>query len=196
MIARTRLLHLPAHAVRALWWAGVPVAVLGTLVLVDRSSLPPFLSLGEAAAAIWPISPLVAELVAEYPFTIVATALAAALALWSHRRRSAAMRPQSLLLPTYLAAFEACIREYWAPTCGGLGGATLQEIHGRLHDAALATLLATAAPLLIAAIVLRAARNGISGTMPTLHWLSACAAAASVMLIWLVYDLVFFGSMH
>lgn len=194
MFTPARRLHLPIRTARALWWAGVPVVVLGLFVLADRPLLPPFLALGEVAVSIWPVSPLAAELVAEYPFTVVATILAVALTAWSHRRRSKAMRPHSLLLPTYLAALEACTRQYWALSCGGLGGATLAEKHGRLHNAAIASLLATSAPLVIAAIVMRVARDGVSGTMPKPHWLAACAATASALLIWLMYDAIFFSS--
>ncbi|HYH08141.1 MAG TPA: hypothetical protein VEK11_13880 [Thermoanaerobaculia bacterium] len=195
MLARTRLLHLPARAARAVWWAGLPVVVLGWMVLADDVLLP-FLPLTEAAAAIWPVSPVAAELLAHYPFTIAATVLAITLAAWSHRRFSAAMSPQSLLLPTYLAGLEAGSWQYWALSCGGLGGATLRETHALLHTAAAASLIATGAPMLIAVVVMRAARHGVRGTMPRLHWLSACAATASAMLIWLMYDLLFFWSRH
>jgi len=189
------LLHLPARAARALWWAGVPVFVLGWLMLPTLLR-PSLLELGEGAEAIWRFSPVAAELLAHYPFTIAAAVLAIALAAWNHHRRTAAMSPPSLLLPTYLAALEAGTRQGWALACGGLGGATLRETHALLHLSAIATLVATAAPMLIAVVVMRAAPHGVRGTMPKRHWLSACAATTSAMLIWLMYDVLFFWSQH
>lgn len=171
----------------------MPAIILGTFALTNRSWLPPFIALGEAVAPLWRVSPLAAELLAFYPFTVAAAVLMVALTAWSHHRRSGAVRPQSLLLPTYLAALEACSTQYGALSCGGrLAAPTRAEMHSLLHQAAFATAVATIAPLVIAAILMRVAAGGVSGRMARLHWLSASAATASVLLIWLLYDALFF----
>lgn len=192
MSTLTRWSTLPMHAARALWWAGVPVVLVGSFLLGDPTLMPPFVLLRDASASVWPVSPLAAELLGRYPVTIVATVVAVALTAWSHSRKSGAVRPPTLLLPTYVAALEACHSAYWAASCPGLGGETIADNHALLHQAALATFLATAGPLVIAAVVVRLAPNGVAGTMTKMHWLSAFAATASVLLIWLAYDVVFF----
>jgi hypothetical protein len=101
--------------VRAIWWLGVPLGLIGWLVAPRESviyvSHHP-LSI-EANTLRTTLHPVVAELLAGYRVTAVALLIVTIVTTFSHARRTRAVGILSLLLPTHVAAIEACIHFSW-----------------------------------------------------------------------------------
>lgn len=179
------------RALSVTWWCGVPAVVIGWFLLSHRTiELRPeaLYAIGNALST---RSPLAAELMTEYSFGLAAVALAVIVCLWSHRRRTSAIRIESFFLATCVAGLEACVRAVWFARCRGIGSSPAPaELHSELHVAATASAVAMLAPLLAALFLVRWRGAGVSGTRP--HVVSTAAATASILLIWAALDTLFF----
>jgi hypothetical protein len=180
---------------RATWWIAAPIAFLGWLLaarpsVIDVSDEPFSI---EANTLHTTHHPLVGELLAAYRITAVALTLLAAITLYSHVHRTHAVRTLTLMLPVYVAAFEACRHFTWFGTRHSLTCApTLGELHRQFHMAASASIVAVAATLIVAAAVAKWCRGGLAGAI---SWRSVFGIAplASVVILWWSTDRIFFG---
>ena len=134
------------------------------------------------------------ELVAGYRGTAVALAVLIAAAVLSHHRRAASLRTSTLLLPVYVAGLEACIHLSWFGRRHHFTSArTLVEIRHDFQMATLASVIAVAAAVLIAALLLGFRRAGIAEPHSRRTLLPAAAVIASVLLLWLGSAQIFFA---
>ena len=142
------------------------------------------------ATAIVPVSPVAAELIAEYPLWMIAMLLLTASILWSHYRRAALIRIESLALPAYIAGIEACDRVVTFLGCRGGMLLSRAELQQELYAAATAALIAMTAPLLLGAIVKARLPRIVSGAFSRRSLLPVLAAITAVALQWTMYDLI------
>ena len=170
---------------RAIWWLATPALFLAWLLLprgdwffVDTDGLP--LLLG--------------ELVQGFRATAVALLLLVVAAVVSHRRGTRRIRVLSLLLPAYVAGYEALVHYSWfnrrhhyyvTPPTGF-------NLHEHFHTEAAASLLAVAVSILVAILVFLFCRKGVEATPPRWAWLPAAAVLLSVTLIWVGTDQLLF----
>ncbi len=182
---------LVCRAARAVWWCGLPLLLLASLFLWREIYAVDLLY--DLANALWNASPPAAELVAHYPLWSVAMLILTGVTLWSHHRRSAAVRPESLALPTYVAGLEACARLSWFLTCRGGAAISPEQLRDELHLAAAASLVTMTAPLFLGAMLMATCPKGLAGRLSRRSLLSVIAATASIALIWLLYDLLLRG---
>jgi hypothetical protein len=188
MVTRQPYLLLFARAARAAWWCGLPLLFVAYVVLGPE--FYQFEPLYGVANRGWPVSPLAAELLAEYPLWIIAMLLLTVAMLWSHYRRAALVRIESLALPAYIGGIEACDRVVMILGCRGGAVASRAELQQELYVAASAGLITMTAPLLLGAIVKARLRHAVSGSFSPRSLLPVLAAIAAVTLQWMMYDLV------
>ena len=181
-------LQLFARAARAAWWCGLPLLFVAYGVIGPESyQLEP---LYRVVNAVLPISPLAAELIAEYPVWLIAMLLLTAAMLWSRYRRAALVRIESLALPAYIAGIEACDRVVTFLGCRTGSMMTRAELQQELYVAATAGVVAMTAPLLLGAIVKATLPHTVAGSFSRRSLLPALAAIAAVTLQWMMYDLI------
>jgi hypothetical protein len=140
MVTRLPSLLTFARAARAAWWCGLPLLFLAYVVLGPE--FYQFEPLYGVANSVWPISPLAAELIAQYPLWMIAMLLVTAAMLWSHYRGAALVRIESLALPAYIGGIEACDRVVaflgcrgGSRSCGAAAGAVCRrDGHRHYHD--------------------------------------------------------------
>lgn len=176
---------------RAVWWLATPALFLGWLLLprewipfdwffVDTDELPL----------------LVGELVQGFRATAAALLLLIVVAVVSHRRGTRRIRVPSLLLPVYVAGYEALVHYSWfnqrhhyyaGPPAGF-------DLHEHYHTETAASLLAVGASILVAIVVYRLCRNGVEATPPRWAWLPAAAVLLSVTAIWIGTDQLLFAA--
>lgn len=184
------------RVVRTLWWLGTPTALFCWLLAPRRSVIE--ISVNPFSIVVNPLPtalhPVLDELIGYYPLTAWALVLSIVIMIVSHARETHAVRTHSLALPSYLAAIEAG-RHFEAVghrhTYDGAHAMTLDQLHFSFSMAALASLIAVAAPLLVAAALVRWRRYGTAGRV---SWLVLCSAGplASVAVICLGADRIFF----
>lgn len=176
---------------KAFWWLGVPAAGVAGVLLAEEYR-PAVVE--QAISTLWPTAPLLVELVASYPFTGVALTVMVVLAAVNHGRRTPRLRVESLLLPSYLAGLEACVRLSAFGRCGGVRGeATWAAMHAEVHVSAAASVIAVMIPAVVAAFTVRCFPVGVSGKSSLVSFLPVAAVSASVALIWVWNDLAWFG---
>ncbi|HYO76484.1 MAG TPA: hypothetical protein VE010_08475 [Thermoanaerobaculia bacterium] len=188
MVTRAPFAPVLSRAARVLWWCGVPLVLFVCVIGGDELYRGEFLY--AVANAVLKLSPLAAELVAEYPLSLLAMLLLASIAFWSHVRGTHTVRLESLALPVFIGGLEACGRLSWFLTCRGGSMPSLAAMHNELHLAASASLIAMTAPLFIGAILLARWPRGVSGSLSRRTLLSVVAVNASIALIWFLYDLM------
>jgi hypothetical protein len=175
--------------VRAIWWLGVPSIVVGWFLLSDRTIGERPDALYAVANAVWSWSPVAAMLVSEYTFTLLAIVIAIVVSVWSHRRRTGAVRLESLYLPTFVAGLEACVHLVWFGRCRGLSAPpSPMELHDELHVAVIASAIAMTVPLLIAFVLTKTQNAGVAGPWRKVMSVAAMATVASVLLLWAAFD--------
>lgn len=181
--------------VRTIWWLGVPLGLIGWLLAPRESviyvSHHPFSI--EANTLRTTLHPVVGELLAGYRVTAVALTVLAIVTTFSHVRRTRAVAVLSLLLPTYVAAIEACIHfirfgrrhHFTSPP-------TIAELREQYLMAATASVLAVVISITAAVILFSWCRAGVAGD---LSWrlLSALPPLASVMILWFAAHRLFFA---
>lgn len=188
MVTRAPFAPALSRAARGVWWCGVPLVLF--IWVIGGHELYRGEFLYTVASALWKLSPLAAELVVEYPLSLLAMLLLASIALWSDHRRTPTVRLESLALPVFIGGLEACGRLSWFLACRGGSAPNLPALHNEVHLAASASLIAMTAPLLVGAILLRRSPRGVSGSVSRRSLLSAVAANVSIALIWFLYDLM------
>jgi hypothetical protein len=186
----TRLppLLLVARAARAAWWCGLPLLFVAYVVL--GPDFYPFDPPYGVAHAVVPVSPVAAELIAEYPLWLIAMLLLTTTLLWSHYRRAALVRIESLALPAYIAGIEACDRVVMFLGCRGGVIPRRAELQQELYVAAMATVITMTAPLLLGVLVKARLPHAVSGSFSRRTLLPVLAAIAAVALQWMMYDLI------
>jgi hypothetical protein len=180
---------------RGIWWIGVPIVMLGWLLaprerVIYVSAAPFSIEVNTLGTAFHPI---LGEWFAGYRITAVALVLLVVVTMTSHFRRTGVVRTLSLLLPAYVAAIEACFHfSSFGTRHNYTSQPTLIELHHSLRMAAVASILAVAAALLVAAVVARWCRRGVADP---LSWRLLCAVPplGSVVIIWSAADRIFFG---
>lgn len=180
---------------RTLWWLGTPTALFCWLLAPRRSVIE--ISVNPFSIVVNPLPtalhPVLDELIGYYPLTAWALILSIVITIVSHARETHAVRTHSLALPSYLAAIEAGrhFEAFGHRHTSGAQPMTLDQLHFSFCMAALASLIAVVAPLLVAAALVRWRRSGTAGR---LSWLVLCGAGplASVAVIWFGADRIFF----
>jgi hypothetical protein len=188
MVTRLPSLLLFARAARVAWWCGLPLLFLAYVVLGPE--FYQFEPLYGVANSVWPVSPLAAELIAEYPLWMIAMLLLTAAMLWSHYRRAALVRIESLALPAYIGGIEACDRVVMFLGCRGGMVVSRAELQQELYVGVLATAIVMTAPLLLGAAVRARLPHIVSGSFSRRSLLPVLAAIAAVALQWIMYDLI------
>jgi hypothetical protein len=179
-------------AVRAAWWVAFPLAFLLWLLgprEIDVSIVPE-----PSANMVWASAhALLLELEGGFRGTAVALALTIVVTVVSHLRRTRAVRTLSLLLPTYVAAYEACIHFSWffRRYHYTMPPLTMFQLHHEYHLAGIASAIAVAAPLFVAVALSRWCRDGMSGgeAWPAL---AAVPPFASIVVLWFGFDQMIF----
>lgn len=182
------------RAARAVWWIGTPAILLGWLLAPPQSviyvSHEPFAI--EANTLRTTLPAIAGELLAAYRVAAVAVALMVVVTALSHRRRTRAVRVSSLLLPAYIAAIEACLHFVWFNRRHSFTSPpTHEELHQQFHTAAIASVLAVALALGVAAVLVRCCPAALADRV---SWqaLSAVAPVAAVVVLWVGADRLFF----
>jgi hypothetical protein len=183
------------RAARTIWWLGAPIILLGWLLMPRQSTiyvtLEPF-SIDDNTLRT-SLHPIVGELLASYRVTGLALIVMIVVTTLSHIRRTHAVRSLSLLLPTYVAAIEACVHFSWVGRRHSFGSApTLQQLRHDFRFSAAASVIAVAATVIIAAVLARRCRAGLAGR---LSWsaLGAVAPLVSIVTLWCTTERIFFG---
>ncbi|HEU4889599.1 MAG TPA: hypothetical protein VFV49_17065 [Thermoanaerobaculia bacterium] len=180
---------------RVIWWIGAPVVLLGWLLaprasVIYVSDVPFSIEVNTLRTSLHPI---IGELFGGYRVTAVALTLMVVVTTVSHVRRTRAVRILSLLLPAYVAGIEACMHFSWFGRRHHFTSPpTLLELHHDFRMAAVASVIAVAVTLVIAAALLKWCRSGVAGRI---SWRAWCAVAplVAVGILWFAADRIFFG---
>jgi hypothetical protein len=186
------------RAARTIWWFGTPIVLLGWLLTPRESviyvSHEPFSI--ETNTLRTTLHPVISELLAGYRVTGIALTLMVVITTLSHVRRTHGVRTLSLLLPTYVAAIEACVHFSWFGRRHYFTSApSLQELRYDFQFTAAASVIAVAGSVIIAAVLAKWCREGVAGRF---SWQVFCALAplASVVALWSTTDRIFFAHMQ
>jgi hypothetical protein len=183
------------RAARTIWWLGVPIVLLGWLLMPREStiyvSLEPFsIEINTLRTSLHPIA---GELLAGYRVAALALIVMIVVTTLSHVRRTHAVRSLSLLLPTYVAAIEACVHFSWVGRRHSFTSApTLEQLRHDFRLAAAASIIAVAATVIIAAVLATRCRAGVAGRL-SWYALGAVAPLASIVALWCMTERIFFG---
>jgi hypothetical protein len=183
------------RAVRMVWWLGAPILLVGWLLTPRESiiyvSQEPFsIEINTLRPSLHPI---LGELLAQYRVTGLALIVMIMVTAVSHVRRTNAVRSLSLLLPTYVAAIEACAHFSWVGRRHSFTAMpTLQQLRRDFHAAAAASVVAVVATVIIAAVLARKCRAGVAGRLSS-YAFGAVAPVASVVVLWSATERLFFG---